>query len=389
MEGRKIGYRTYRSLRERHKGGHSAGGRIYGYSSVQDGEYRKRVIDADQAEVVKEIFERYVNGESAKTIARCLNERGIPSPGSFYKKPRSKGWPHTTILGSATKGGGILRNPIYKGTVTWNKRAGKKRPGTGKRVQKLRPESEWVQYQDSDLRIVSDELWHKAQQRLKAATTRANGAIVRGRPPRYLLTGLLKCESCGSSYVVRNGRSYCCSSQANGRDTFCDQPGYIKREIVEDKLLGGIKEQLLDPKVTKAMAKEIRKQARAPKRDYKAELSKIDRQIDNVVESLVSVGKSEALTGRLRELESKRAELEISAAAKPVPIQAGAADKWAEVVGDLENLRNRATAGEIETARGLLREIIGEVSITEKPDGIFAYTRLNATGYKAGAEKRT
>jgi hypothetical protein len=49
----------------------------------------------------------------------------------------------------------------------------------------------------------------------------------------------------------------------------------------------------------------------------------------------------------------------------------------------------RATPGEVETARGLLREIIGEVSITEKPDGIFAYTMLNATGYKAGAEKRT
>ena len=37
MEGRKIGYRTYRSLRERHKAGHSAGGRAFGYTSVEDG----------------------------------------------------------------------------------------------------------------------------------------------------------------------------------------------------------------------------------------------------------------------------------------------------------------------------------------------------------------
>ena len=74
---------------------------------------------------------------------------------------------------------------------------------------------------------------------------------------------------------------------------------------------------------------------------------------------------------------------------KPAPIVVGAADKWAEVVTDLENLRERATPGEIETARGLLREIIGEVSIKQKPDGIFAYTMLSATGYKAGAQKRT
>ncbi len=39
MEGRKIGYRTYRGLRERHKAGHSTGGRIYGYSSEQNGDY--------------------------------------------------------------------------------------------------------------------------------------------------------------------------------------------------------------------------------------------------------------------------------------------------------------------------------------------------------------
>jgi hypothetical protein len=55
----------------------------------------------------------------------------------------------------------------------------------------------------------------------------------------------------------------------------------------------------------------------------------------------------------------------------------------------LENLRERATPGEVETARGLLREIIGEVSITEKPDGIWANTMLNVTGYKDGAQKRT
>jgi hypothetical protein len=52
-------------------------------------------------------------------------------------------------------------------------------------------------------------------------------------------------------------------------------------------------------------------------------------------------------------------------------------------------LNQRATPGEVETARGLLREIIGEVSITEEPNGIFAYPKLNATGYKTEAEKRT
>jgi len=56
-------------------------------------------------------------------------------------------------------------------------------------------------------------------------------------------------------------------------------------------------------------------------------------------------------------------------------------------VSDLENLRNYAEPDEVETARGLLREIIGEVEIKEETDGVFAYTKLNAISvYKAGAQ---
>ncbi len=139
----------------------------------------------------------------------------------------------------------------------------------------------------------------------------------------------------------------------------------------------------------RAMEKQIRKQAEAPKRNFKAEIATLDRQIQIVVESLVAVGNSDALTTKLRELESRRADVASAAKENPSPLVVGAADKWAEIVADLENLRTRATPGEVETARGLLREIIGEVTITEKPDGIFAYAKLGATGYKAGAQKRT
>ncbi len=389
MEGRKIGYRTYRSLRERHKAGHCAGGRIYGYSTEQDGDYRKRVIDPEQAAIVAEIFELYAAGDSAKTIARVLNERGVPSPGSYWKNKRSIGWPHTTIIGSYAKASGILRNPIYKGTDTWNKRIGKKRPGTGKRVQSRRPESEWIQNQDESLRIVSDALWAKVDKRLYRARKTTNGENRRGRPPKYLLSGLLKCASCGSSYTVWNGRSYTCSSQTNGRDVFCKQKKYIFRSMVERKLLGGIKEQLLDPKVVAAMAKEINKLARKPKRDIKAEIKELDKKIGNTVDSLVSIGSSLALTTKLRELEARREELCVQ---KPVTTDliTGATEKWCEIASNLECLSDLAKPDEITTARRVIREIIGEIEVKETTDGVFAYTKLNAaSGDKAGAQKRT
>jgi hypothetical protein len=204
MEGRKIGYRTYRSLRERHKGGHCTGGRIYGYTSEQDGDYRRRVIEPEQARVIQEIFERYAAGESAKRIVRDFNEREIPSPGSYWRnrKRRSIGWSHTTLLGCHTKASGILRNPIYAGRENWNKRKNKKVPGTGLKIQHRRPDAEWVEFRNESLRIVSDDLWERAQERLRAARARAATRNMRGRPAKYLLTGLLKCDSCGSHYVV-------------------------------------------------------------------------------------------------------------------------------------------------------------------------------------------
>ena len=261
MEGRKTGYRVYRSLRERHKNGHSTGGKLYGYTSVQDGDYRKRVIDPEQASVIKEIFKRYAAGESSKRIVRDFNERGIPSPGSFWKGStrRCAGWTHTTLQGSHTKASGMLRNRIYAGRVTWNKVSGKMVPGTGKRIHKRRPDCEWIEYRDESLRIVSDEVFETVQDRLAVQRKRQNGK--RGRPPRYLFSGVLTCASCGGSYVVNNGSHFRCSSHTNGRDSLCEQKRSIRKGKVESELLADIKRQLLDPDFAKAMAKRVRAEA--------------------------------------------------------------------------------------------------------------------------------
>ncbi len=382
MEGRKIGYRTYRSLRERHKAGHCAGGRIYGYSTEQDGDYRTRVKDPEQAAIVKEIFERYAAGESAKKIARALNERGVPSPGCYWNIKRANGWPHTTLLGSRAKASGMLRNPIYKGSATWNRRVAKKKPGTGKRIHKCRPESEWICVPDESLRIVSDELWNKVQGRLRGARRATNASNFKTKPARYLLSGILKCDSCGGHYVVRNSVSYGCSSQTNGRDVFCQQRATIRRELAEGKLLAGIKSQLLDGKVTRQMAQEIQKRAKSDsttRTSAKKQIAEIDRKIQNVVDSLEAVGQSEALSDKLMELEDRKQELApLLALSTTSIIVPGAADKWREIVNNLENLREYAKPDEMETARGLLREIIGEVIVKEEPDGTYAYPTISA-----------
>jgi len=69
-------------------------------------------IDDEQVAIVREIFARYADGASCLAISRELNARGIPSPGSTWKRKtrRCKGW-----MASAVRV--ILKNPLYCGRV--------------------------------------------------------------------------------------------------------------------------------------------------------------------------------------------------------------------------------------------------------------------------------
>lgn len=399
MESRKIGYRTYRSLRERHKAGHSAGGRIYGYGSEQDGDYKQRVIKPEQAKYVREIFKRYAAGEGGKTITRDLNERGVPSPGSFWnnRQRRCIGWTHTTLLGSYTKASGILRNSIYTGRVTWNKRKGKKVPGTARRIQIRRPDSEWIEYRDESLRIVSDEIWERVQARLMKSRHTAHANNKGGRPSRYLLSGLMTCASCGGHYVLRNGRSYCCSSHTNGRDSLCSQRRTLKRETVESNMLEGIKREYLAPSVLKELSKQVqaalRQMKRPDTRRLKADISQLNGQITNVVESLTAVGQSDALTVKLRQLERDKAELlmKLSSEKRPPAIVPNVAQIVRERIETLENLPESpyTDANIMDAARVALHGLLGNVTVVEEPDGVFARVDMGRACITYGAEERT
>jgi len=66
-------------------------------------------IDSEQGKIVAEIFDRYAAGVSYFAIARSLNERNIPSPGSTWKREvrRCRWWVASEIRV-------MLRNPLYR-----------------------------------------------------------------------------------------------------------------------------------------------------------------------------------------------------------------------------------------------------------------------------------
>lgn len=74
----------------------------------KDGNPRERrsgplVIDPEEAEIVREIYDRFIAGESSYTIAVDLEQRGVPRRGGYW---------HTYMVMS------ILRRPVYAGLTT-------------------------------------------------------------------------------------------------------------------------------------------------------------------------------------------------------------------------------------------------------------------------------
>lgn len=229
---------TRRGLAGVVRDGRSAGGRAYGYRPIP-GEKGKLAIVESEADTIREVFERYAKGESARAIAADLNARRIPAP-------RGERWNASTINGNATRGNGIILNDLYNGRIVWNRVRMIKDPSTGKRISRPNAKAEHKTADAARLKIVDDELWAAAQA-VKAikSTTRPEAS----RKPKRLLSGLLKCGSCGAGMsshgTDRKGvRLQCSAVKESGT---CSNTRRVYRDDVEAAVLDGLAEKLIAP----------------------------------------------------------------------------------------------------------------------------------------------
>ena len=63
-------------------------------------------------------------------------------------------------------------------------------------------------------------------------------------------------------------------------------------------------------------------------------------------------------------------------------------DQWRELVANLEHLGKYARPDEMEVARAVIHDYIGEVSVVEDARGVYGLVRMsNGAGYKSGAQE--
>lgn len=205
---------------------------VFGYDKMPDERYTLK-INEEEAKIVKEIFENYVyKGMGTTKIAWELNERGIRT-----KKTKSR-WVQTSIVR-------MLKNPIYTGRVT-NKKSEVTDFITGTR--KDLPQEEWIIVEKPEMRIISDELFNKAQEILAQRSTEFKLNCKREKTS-YVFSTLIYCKHCRYSYrrtkrkYTENGKEYIrwvCSGRNSMGVSSCPNTTVID----EEELLNAIKEYL-------------------------------------------------------------------------------------------------------------------------------------------------
>ena len=194
--------------------------KIWGYKKDNG----KLVIDEEQAEVVRLIFELYATENlGVRTIITELSNRG-------YKTEKGTNLSQSTIKR-------IISNPKYKGYYCGNKT---QKYDYRSNNRKEFEEKDWIVYKAHDLvpPIVSEELWNKANNIFKERSEKVKSNQHSSYNNKYTYSGKIVCLKHGKSYQrgeykypSGNKEIWRCREYADKGRKGCDMPIIYTTEL--------------------------------------------------------------------------------------------------------------------------------------------------------------
>lgn len=224
---------TAKSKRERARRGlYNASITPYGYRHVGDADTPPEIVP-DEAEAVKEMFERYASGRhSYRDIADWINDAG-------HRTRSGRRFSKDTIAD-------MLRNPFYKGKVVY------KRGEHGQEAGEI--------FDGQHEAIVSEELWElcrKTRERRRAAP--------RTYQPTYrvyLLNGIVHCDVCGRKLRAQGAQSGDYYREMSGQRGFVDCPNTgrgVRTEEIDGQVGAIFRKVTLPPDWREELAEMVEK----------------------------------------------------------------------------------------------------------------------------------
>ena len=189
----------------------------------------------------------------------------------------------------------------------------------------------------------------------------------RARRPRYLLSGLLKCGTCGGGFSKISQSHYGCSTARN-KGT-CDNLLTMRRDALEAKVLDGLKHRLMRPEMVRTFADEFHRELNRLASEQDAhrdcvtrDLAKTKREIGRVIEAIKAGVPGAAVKDEMKALEARRSDLvdQLKGAPPAVPrLHPNVAAVYREKIAKLREALNaedtRTEAAEM--IRGLIEEV--------------------------------
>lgn len=267
----------------------------YGY--IYDKETKKLIVVPEEAKVIKELFQLYVEHKSSNKVAQILRERG-------HISKKGQPWVADRVLAA-------LRNEIYIGKIRW----GYWQKASGN-VYKRNVNGDYELYDGQHEAIIDEQIFYKAKE-----IRDKNSVTGRKCSRRHLLSGMITCAKCGGTVRSKTAskdsyKFYDCLNRY--RLGNCD--GWTKAAShLETAVLDAVRENIgstnLEVYYENAAAQEaIEKESEDTiKRKIKSIEDKIKRQIDLFEDGIITLQElKERREAALKEKQSLEIELKKS-----------------------------------------------------------------------------
>src|SRR3954451_23359534 len=199
----------------------------------------------------------------------------------------------------------------------------------------------------------------------------------RGHRRQFLMSGLLTCGCCGGAYTITGKDRYACATRRS-KGT-CSNALVISRQLLEGRILSGLKERLMAPELVKAFVDEfnaeIRRSAQVSetkRATLKRALTDIDRKIAGIMRAIEDGNYNPTLTNRLSDLEADKAKAETTFASAAVPaklrIHPNLPALYRRKVEQLQEALSQP-ATQVEASE-IIRSLIARIELTPEGDAL-------------------
>jgi len=332
MQRAKAATDSFEALTRRAQAGQIAGGRIYGYDNVRPNAKApaRRVVNADQAAVIRRVYSLVADGWGYGRIAEALNKDGIRGPRVLSDEARAaraasgkNTWERWALSGVRELLRADRARLYSEGVYTWGRTKRSRKKGDNVRLQRADGDANVITTQNDDWKIVAADLAARALARIavyNASVLRNKGKLV-SRPERrgaYLLSGLLRCE-CGAVMVAGvRGKSarrvYACSAYREKKGT-CTNAGAVRLDLLHEAVILAMK-HTFSPAVFEEYLREraadtdkVARAAAQRTRITEVEIPELAKSISRLTRRLAAVdddGVAAEIQGELKALVSER-----------------------------------------------------------------------------------